>query len=704
MSKKPSDPAPEADAVQADAIYGSCAPNLIRKSSENRKRFDESALQELAASVKAKGVLQPILVRPVVPTPDEPQELEIVAGERRWRASIIAELDSIPYICRAMSDLEAAEIRILENLQREDPHELEEAEGYERLMQKHGYDVDQLATQIHKSRSYIYGRLKLCALTPIAREMFFEGKLTASTALLVARIPIPVLQIEAMKTILQPAGPESEAMSYRKASDFIQSRYMLDLNKAVFSITDAKLLAAAGSCTKCPKRTGNQPEVFEGISADVCTDPDCYAEKRAANDHKIIVVANKKGIPVFDGDEGEAKLRKTLNYDSDVVTNSKPLWAFERSLLPSGTVEKLPLDAYPAPVGYVKSKNGTVTALYDKTQMQLALESAGICETVEAEESRDNLAHVPTDAEKKAQEKQAERSAQLDADRLEAKKQTEFRVALYKLLRQRGATGFSLESLREFAKLVLLDDNNYSLPDDLLGDLYGLNDYSDETVIAYIDQASLPEIQLILVDLVLGECLQIDSYDLDDMDDEHNYKSVQFKALSRMARAEGIDPDEVAEELCPTVINVKTMTKPDVRHFIVAHPTRINDLKGAIIADAPHLVGELEKVSQDLGLIYSMAGTLMRPEDSAEAKRAAADALAKAAHSEIETGTEDAEGLADMMRAEEASDPVKSKVKNKKASPAPKIQKNPKPDQTQSATKQPWPWPTSATCEKDAQK
>lgn len=94
----------------------------IRISPTNRKRFDLEALQRLSANVKQVGILQPILVRPVKPTANDPQHFEIVAGERRFRAAILAELPLVPVLVRALSDAEAAEIQLLENVQREDPH------------------------------------------------------------------------------------------------------------------------------------------------------------------------------------------------------------------------------------------------------------------------------------------------------------------------------------------------------------------------------------------------------------------------------------------------------------------------------------------------------------------------------------------------------------------------------------------------------
>ena len=277
----------------------------IRISKTNRKRFSQVKLDELAASVKAKGVAQPILLRPVEPTGDEPQRYEIVAGERRFRASIIAGLPTIPAMLRTLTDVEALELQILENLQRDDPHPLEEAEGYERLMLERNYDVDQLADKLNKSRSYVYGRLKLCALTTSVREQFLEDKFSAATALLIARIPNPSLQVKAAKEVSQTDW-QGNPMSYRSQRDLLRQRFMLDLKNAVFAIKDAALLADIGSCVECPKRGGNQQEAFEGEKHDnLCTDPDCFAEKTAAHSKKAKLKAEERGHSVISGEEAK---------------------------------------------------------------------------------------------------------------------------------------------------------------------------------------------------------------------------------------------------------------------------------------------------------------------------------------------------------------------------------------------------------------
>lgn len=515
-----------------DGYYGQFELDKMRASPDNRKRFNEQALQELAASIKTMGVAQAILVRPVTPTPEFPQLFEIVAGERRFRASKIAGKTTIPALCRTLSDLDAAKIRILENLQREDPHPMEEAEGYQLLMLQHGFTADQLVDEVKKSRAYIYARLKLCSLSTEVREKFLDNKLSASTALLIARIPVPALQVKAAQEILAPTY--GEPMSHRSAASHIQNRYMLKLNLAVFSITDAKLLATAGSCTKCPKRTGNQPEVFEGIDANVCTDPDCFAEKRAAHGEALLVQANKQGIPVLEGDEAMQVMSRRWSQDSDLVTEGMNLWYFKRnapSTQNNGFVKDfLNENALPSVASYVKSDDGSLTPLYKRTDMQAALEAAGACETVEAHATR--MAEVKANPATTAKEEAERKKAQAREALIE--RENAYRLALYKQLRQRASMGaLGLSSLREFVKAAA---EEYGLSESL-HDLYESDVSTD--LDNYIDTAEAGALQLLLIDLVLGHHLEIGQYDLmndGSVDDEDG-----FATVVAMARHEGVD-------------------------------------------------------------------------------------------------------------------------------------------------------------------
>ena len=267
---------------------------------QRRKHYDQTALAELATNIKQVSVIEPIIVRPLA-KPQGKAAFEIVAGERRWLASQKAGLTTVPAIARTLDDQQVLEIQLVENLHREGLHELDEAEGYEALMKQHHYGIDELIAKLGKSRAYIYARLKLLALGKKARTAFYDGKLSASTALLLARIPGEKLQDDALKLVSDGRG--GEPLSFREAQREIQHRYMLRLTDASFDKNDVSLVPDAGPCGTCPKRTGNQPELFGDVkSADVCTDPVCFGAKRQAWAVRIEAAAKAEGRAVLRGE------------------------------------------------------------------------------------------------------------------------------------------------------------------------------------------------------------------------------------------------------------------------------------------------------------------------------------------------------------------------------------------------------------------
>lgn len=150
---------------------------IIPNKDQPRKTFDEGALQELADSISQHGVLQPLLVRPL-PTGG----YQLVAGERRWRASRMAGLKEVPVVVKDLTDVETMEIAIIENLQREDLNPIEEAEGLQALIDKCGFTQEEVATSVGKSRPAIANSLRLLKLPVSVREMTKEGKISAGHA------------------------------------------------------------------------------------------------------------------------------------------------------------------------------------------------------------------------------------------------------------------------------------------------------------------------------------------------------------------------------------------------------------------------------------------------------------------------------------------------------------------------------------------
>lgn len=170
---------------------------IIPNKEQPRKTFDQQALQELSDSIRQHGVLQPLLVRPLASG-----GYQLIAGERRWRASRMAELSEVPVIIRELSDTEAMEIAIIENLQREDLNPIEEAEGLQALIDKCDYSQEQVAVSVGKSRPAIANSLRLLRLPEEVREMTKNGEISAGHARALLSFDNPVIMLEVAKNIV----------------------------------------------------------------------------------------------------------------------------------------------------------------------------------------------------------------------------------------------------------------------------------------------------------------------------------------------------------------------------------------------------------------------------------------------------------------------------------------------------------------------
>ncbi len=154
-----------------------------------RKTFIADDLNDLVASVKEKGILQPILERPVA---GDANAFEIVAGERRWRAAQAAKLHEVPVVVKELGDAEALEVAIIENVQRSDLNAVEEAAGYQELMDRFGYTQEKLAAEVGKSRPHVANTLRLLKLPEAVKTLVRDGKLTAGHARTLIGDPDPI--------------------------------------------------------------------------------------------------------------------------------------------------------------------------------------------------------------------------------------------------------------------------------------------------------------------------------------------------------------------------------------------------------------------------------------------------------------------------------------------------------------------------------
>ena len=242
----------------------------IQPSSYNpRKHFDEVSLAELAESIRQQGVLQPIGVRPIADT----DRFEIVFGERRYRAALMAELTEISAVILHVSDETAAEMAVTENLQRKDVTPIEEANAYQKLMESGRYDVQSLAEQFGKTEAYISTRLKFVSLIPEIALLLEQDEITISVASEICRYGEEI-QREVYDQHLKE-GVQYNSWRGMKASEVAQSierQYTADLNRYSFDKT---------LCLSCPHNTNNMMLFCEGGCGN-CANRSCLAEMNAS--------------------------------------------------------------------------------------------------------------------------------------------------------------------------------------------------------------------------------------------------------------------------------------------------------------------------------------------------------------------------------------------------------------------------------------
>lgn len=198
--------APGEDEPQAEIAVAEIVPNKFQP----RRTFDEAALNELAQSIKQHGVIQPILVRRIE------DGYELVAGERRWRASRLAGLTTIPAVVREYDDGEMTEIALIENIQRENLNPLEEAAGYKRLMEEFGLTQEDVARKIGRSRSLIANTIRLLNLSPAVQDHVSRGTLSMGQARPLLALEDHELQQEAAENII------AEELSARDAEELVR--------------------------------------------------------------------------------------------------------------------------------------------------------------------------------------------------------------------------------------------------------------------------------------------------------------------------------------------------------------------------------------------------------------------------------------------------------------------------------------------------
>ncbi|HKQ08145.1 MAG TPA: ParB/RepB/Spo0J family partition protein [Blastocatellia bacterium] len=252
-----------------------------------RTTFKKESLAELTRSVKEKGIIQPILVRPVG------ARFQIVAGERRFKAANQAGLKEIPASVKNLSDEEALDAQLIENLQREDVHPLDEADGFLRLKNVSKLEIPDIAQRLAKDPRYVARRLALTDLIEEAREDFRNDLITLAHALEICRLsselqPFALAACYERKSVwsqkeqtyIHQSDKEKPARHVKFLQAWIEQNIHLNLTKAPFKLDDARLREDGLTCVECPQRSGFNKTLFADIkNTDTCLNPMCFQAK-----------------------------------------------------------------------------------------------------------------------------------------------------------------------------------------------------------------------------------------------------------------------------------------------------------------------------------------------------------------------------------------------------------------------------------------
>lgn|GEM_PF-750548 len=258
-----------------------------------RHQADDDKFAELVESVEERGVLQPILLRPIKSSDENRAKYRIIAGERRFRAAKQAKLTEIPACILEIGEGDALDVQLIENIQREDLHPLDEADGLLRLMETENLDVPAVAQRLGKKPRYVARMLALTNLIEDARQDLRVGKITLAHALEICRLA-PEVQAEALKACYEDdpifshgsrngaseAGKERLARHVRHLQAWLETHIYLNLKKAPFKKDDSRLREDGLTCIDCPQRTGHNAMLFADIrDEETCLNPGCFKGK-----------------------------------------------------------------------------------------------------------------------------------------------------------------------------------------------------------------------------------------------------------------------------------------------------------------------------------------------------------------------------------------------------------------------------------------
>lgn len=320
--------------------------DLVPSKTNPRRFFDPDYIAELGESIRVHplGIIQPIVVRRL-----ENGKTEIIAGECRYRAAKLIGMRAVPIDRVDLNDQQVLETQLIENLQRKDPHPLDEADGFAKLLAMPGYSIDVIAEKTGKHPDVIRRRLQLSKLIEPAKQAFFEGRLNIAHATRIVRLVDEGSQLEAFKLCF-PWTWKGNGRHYdtkgianvgsAELDRLIAQNITLKLKATPWKLDDPDLLPSAGSCKDCTKRAGANPGLFDTGEIgkdDLCMDPSCFKEKQAAFVQLEVVSAKTAGDAlVMVNDYGE-QTKGALERAAYTKVEGKRCEFAERAIYANGT-------------------------------------------------------------------------------------------------------------------------------------------------------------------------------------------------------------------------------------------------------------------------------------------------------------------------------------------------------------------------------
>jgi ParB/RepB/Spo0J family partition protein len=402
----------------------------LMPSKTNDRRMDAAAIERLAVSMKDRGLLQPLLVRPFPLNPGVTSSApmyEVVCGERRFRAATKLGWKKIDAVIRELTNEEAQQAQLVENLQRENLHPLEEALAYKRLIDLLKIGPKELAARIGRGEQTVRQRMRLLLLSKDCREAFLKDAISATAAFHISRLPNHADQDRVLKEALRDGTHEADAigdLAQRLVQDF-----MLKLAAAPFAMDDEKLYPQAGSCIKCPKRTGSEPLLFPDVKGgDLCLDGACFEKKTRLFGQARMQALRDKGKRALNNNGPDLFVPKTYGATNgcDLTDAAAKTWAVLDQTSPHNDrftgmrtgktlrqiMDALPADKRPGSV-FALDNHGRVRELITRRESDVLFKKYGV-KSRAGEEHGGTAAPKETPAERAKRQREREAAAVQD--------------------------------------------------------------------------------------------------------------------------------------------------------------------------------------------------------------------------------------------------------------------------------------------------